>query len=458
MAKYEQLAQKILNDIDTGRLQAGDKMQSLRHFAKSHQISMSTAVSCYAELESRGIIQSRPKAGFYVTTTPKLQPLRWQSFQSISTSPKITEIVAAKPVTGPLGISMLHLDEATQKDLARSLKRATRKTARLLMQYPQGQGEPELREALANHFNQIGFSFHPDELIITAGCMDAVKIALSVCSKPGDTIAVSSPCYHGLLALLAASSLNVIEIPSCEDGIDLDQLEALLKQQSIQVGLFCTTHMNPQGLTLSTQQKQQLARLANHYQIPIIEDDVYLELSHNQHHPLPATYYDTQGYMLWCSSISKSISPSYRIGWCRPGRYYQAYAQKSMGIATLIQYTLADFIQSGSYTRHLKRACYQLHLRQQQYLTYLAQHLPNDCSVTQPEGGLVLWIDIPRLNSHTFSIAAYQAHLDIYTGPMFTLSSRYQHCLRINIGFPIEQKSVQTALKTFIQLITQNLK
>uniref|UniRef100_UPI001E305C0B aminotransferase class I/II-fold pyridoxal phosphate-dependent enzyme n=1 Tax=Vibrio hibernica TaxID=2587465 RepID=UPI001E305C0B len=111
------------------------------------------------------------------------------------------------------------------------------------------------------HFSHNGFGLNSDELVVTHGCIDAVKIALEACTKAGDTVAVSSPCYDGLLDLLSQLSLNILEIPSLKDGIDLVQLEEHLRLGTIQAGLFCTTHMNPQGITMSMRQKQQLANL-----------------------------------------------------------------------------------------------------------------------------------------------------------------------------------------------------
>lgn len=310
-------------------------------------------------------------------------------------------------------------------------------------------------QALASHFTHNGFPLNSDELVITHGCMDAVKTALQVCTQAGDTVAVSSPCYNGLLDLLSQLSLRIVEIPSLADGIDLDQFEKHLQQGNVQAGLFCTSHMNPQGITLSSTQKQRLAQLANQYQTPIIEDDVYLELPHRNQSPLPAAYYDDGGYILWCGSISKTLSPSYRLGWCRPGRYFMPYLKRALGVPTLIQYAIADFIESGAYNSHLKRTRYQLSQNKTQYLAYLSQHLPEGSRVTQPDGGLVLWIQVPNLNATELGKAAESQNLDIRIGPWFTESERYCDCLRINIGFAPEAETLEY-LERLMALIKQH--
>lgn len=470
MALYRQLAEKCIEDIQGGRLSTGDRMLSLRQFSRQHGISVSTAVSCYAELESQGWLVARPQAGFFIADQSHVVPTpRWQAFQSRVATPQRrcmsghgmeghrptahhTDKCRQDRLWGPLGTAHLALDKVTRQALERSLRRAMKRASHNLTRYPAAQGDPALLSALATHFTRTGFALKDEELVITHGCMDAVKIALEVCTRPGDTVAVSSPCYNGLLDLLSQLSLNVIEIPSCTEGIDLDQFEQHLDNGQLQAGLFCTTHMNPQGITLTPAQKQRLAYLANHYRVPVIEDDVYLELTHRVAPPLPAAYHDTEGFILWCGSVSKTLSPSYRLGWCRPGRFLAAYLERALGVPTLIQCAIADFIDSGAYASHLKRVRHQLTQLRAFYLNYLSKHLPAGSCVTQPQGGLVLWVEVPGLDARALGKAAVQQQLDIRIGPWFTESPRYRDCLRLNIGL-VPDEVIEKELARLMKLI-----
>ncbi|MCE0495542.1 aminotransferase-like domain-containing protein [Vibrio salinus] len=456
MAKYKQLTDKFINDINSGKLSVGEKMPSLRKLAKQHNISVSTAVRCYEELESQGWLVSRPQSGYFISSgSTNIQTPEWQTFTTqIQSCKRVRKKPRAQP--GPLGISRMELDGKSITALDASLRRAARKVQSKLTLYPEAQGELTLRNALASHFSQYGFPLGSEELVITNGCIEAVKSALKACTEPGDTVAISSPCYNGLLELLSELSLNILEIPSLNDGIDLDQLEQHLITGHISAGLFCTTHMNPQGITMSMIQKKRLAYLANHFQIPMIEDDVYLELAHHQNQPLPAAYYDTEGYIIWCGSVSKSLSPSYRLGWVRPGRYFQQYLTHTAEVSTLIQYLVADFIHSGAYTKHLRRSQYQLMLNKRDYISYLSHHLPSGSRITQPEGGLVLWVQIPDFDADLFGRKAFESKLCIRIGTLFTVSDRYRDCVRINIGFSMTH-NVKEQLDLLIMLIDQTI-
>lgn len=458
MSKYKNLASQFIKEIESGKLIEGSRMPSLRQLATQQSVSMSTAVSCYQELESQGWIHSRPQAGYYVAPrqyhhkTPN-----WAQFTS-----KVSRIEHSYAIhsslSGPLGVSSSAIDETAQLELERSFRRASKRIGNRLNAYPNTQGEPALRNALSVHFSKLGLHVNSEALVITSGCMPAIKSALESCTEIGDAIAISSPCFSGILDLLGKMGRKIVEIPSLDDGVDLQQLEQLLKRGVVSAGIFCTSHMNPQGITMSPQQKMKLAQLANQYRTPIIEDDVYLELSYGEHTPLPAKYYDNGGYILWCGSVSKSLSPSYRLGWCLPGRYIDEYRHQHtascFGVSLPIQLAVADFIETGQYAKQLKRRRTHLLKLRQEYQQYLGRHLPGNVKVSHPQGGMVLWLQIPNLDLTAFRRQLDTLNVDIRLGKLFSTLDLYDDCFRINIGYDLDD-NVKLELDKLITAIKQ---
>ncbi|WP_261884252.1 PLP-dependent aminotransferase family protein [Vibrio pelagius] len=443
MSLYKTLASQFVQEIEDGKLSEGSRMPSLRQLAKQQAVSMSTAVSCYQELESQGFIHSRPQAGYYISARSKKHNTpQWTQFVS-----KVSQVHQNFSIhslyNGPLGVSSTTIDDTALLELERSFRRSSKRLGSRLNHYPHTQGDPSLCDALSVHFSKLGIHINPQDLVITSGCMPAIKAALEACTQVGDAIAISSPCFSGILDLLGKMGRRIVEIPSIDEGIDLSQLELHLQQGSIKAGIFCTSHMNPQGITMSAQQKQKLAELANHYQVPMIEDDVYLELSYSEHTPLPAKYYDSNGYILWCGSISKSLSPSYRLGWCLPGRYTDSYRQQHsascFGVSLPIQLAVADFIESGNYAKQLKRRRTKLLSLRQSYLNYLSERLPSGVNISQPQGGMVLWLQVPKLNLEKFTKLIEKHKIDIRLGQLFSTLPLYNDCFRINIGFDLTE-------------------
>lgn len=278
--------------------------------------------------------------------------------------------------------------------------------------------------------------------MITNGCIDAVKTAIEVTTNPGDAIAISSPCFNGLIELLASLNRKAIEIPCFDAQLDLIQLERHLKEKTIKACLFNSNHINPQGISFSAQQKQKLAELAQKYQTPIIEDDIYLELSHSSITPLPIKHWDKSGWVLWCGSISKTISPSYRLGWCEPGSFFDKYllnrSIRNYGVNLVVQNMLYEFIYSGQYAKHLKKLKIKLNQNVRDYHNVLSQHLPKQARISTPQGGLVIWIQVPNLNSKTLLLEAIKHKVYFRVGNEFSTLDLYKDCLRINIGWAIK--------------------
>lgn len=461
---YKDLANQCINDIESGKLLPHSRMPSLRNFKTQHNISMTSALNCYQYLESLGWIISRPQSGYFVCqqSLNNQQP-EFIEFKSKTSDPSLaTNQSSYSPIIheiGPLGYARLNSTILPINALQHSFRRALKRQSGNISFYPDPKGEKVLRNGLSTHFTHYDFHFSSAQLIIANGCMDAIQTALEITTNIGDAVAISSPCYSGLLDMLNLLSRKVVEIPSTDQGIDLQQLEKQMQQGNIKAGLFCTSHMNPQGISMSAQQKQQLAHLAETYQIPIIEDDVYLEISHDKIVPLPAKHWDKQGYILWCGSVSKTLAAGYRLGWCLPGRYYQQYLTRrrycNQGVNSPTQLAIADFINNGEYARHLKKLRFNLHTQKRDYLHYLRQHLPASSKISEPHGGLVLWIQIPNLDTQVLFEQAIQAQIDLRVGKHFTTLNLYNDCFRINIGYELDQKSDKNlSPRTELQILT----
>lgn len=467
--RYKKLAEQIISDIQSTRLTAGQRMPSLRRLAEQSSVSMTTALNCYRLLEVQGWVTARPQSGYYVSAIPTHgetpEPVQFRSrVTAIRTNRQWRDDTSG--FSGPFGISQLAPDLLPTTELQRSLKRAMHLLGNEFLQYADPQGITFLRRALSGHYALAGFPVAADELVISNGCIDAVRTALEVTTKPGDGVAISSPCFNGLLELLAELGRKVVEIPCLGNGLDLIQLEQHLSRNELGACLFSSSHMNPHGTCLSVEQKQALAELANRYRVPIIEDDIYGDLSYGGQPELPVKYWDRGGYVLWCSSVSKTLAAGLRLGWCWPGRYQKAYLRRahisSLACNSLLQHGLADFIHSGQYLKHLKRVRTELFSRASNYRKLLLEHLPEGAAVSHPKGGMVLWVQVPTLDSARLSDAARDQGLDIRRGALFSSRGLYKNCFRLNTGWSLAQvhdqeRSIEQALLQICELTKETI-
>ena len=455
-AKYVTIARQVIANIEQGTIEVNSKLPSLRTFCQLHHISMTTSLACYRYLEQHEYIISEPKKGYYVQApsfTKKV--INFPSFQStVTTNITRQELLVAEKDKSSLATAQLDAKLIDENLLKRSLKAIT-KQADFALHYDEVQGSERLRHKLSQHFNKQGFLCPHDELVITHGCLDAVLIALECVSKPADVIAITSPCYSGLIDLLAILNRSILEIPSTANGIELVQLEQAMKENKITACLLTANHQNPTGHSLSNQQKQEVVELATKYSIPIIEDDVFRELSHQRTIPLPLKYFDQEGWVIWCSSISKTLAPGLRLGWCLPGRFKNTFIQQRM-VRTLghnmpIQLALADYISNGYYETHIKRVNRTLAVHCADYIEFLHHNLPPLSEVFIPSGGLVLWVKIPNVNTDKLAVMLQKQHVHIKPGNLFSTTSLYQDCVRLNIG-QIPNKRIYSQLALLCKL------
>jgi DNA-binding transcriptional MocR family regulator len=449
----------IISDITCGRLTVGQKMPAIRKFSRIHNVSNTTTIHCYQNLQELGWLHAKPQSGYFVTQPfGKGKRPHFPPFISKVSRPKNSSQIE-EAHNSPFYLSLISPELIPFDVLNRCTRQGNNRNQHLSHLYPEYQGMKSLRKLLSQHFSDQYFPLEADKLVITNGCIDAVKTAIEVTTQPGDTVAISSPCFNGLIELLANLNRTVIEIPCSNSQLDLKQLERHLSNKTIKACLFCSNHINPQGISLSAQQKQKLAELAEKYQTPIIEDDIYLELSHNNTTPLPIKYWDKSGWVLWCNSISKTISPSYRIGWCDPGRYFQQYLTnrsiQHFGVNQIVQNTLFEFIYSGQYSKHLKKIRLKLNQNARDYHSLLSEHLPKLARISAPEGGLVIWIQVPQLNSQSLLKEAIKEEIYFRAGNEFSTIGLYKDCLRINVGWAIHGPTkLSEEAKHYQQLIT----
>lgn len=462
MVAYKRLAQQVEIQITDETRQPGDKMPSLRHFAQQQSVSMTTAIRCYEYLQDRGYLTARAKSGFYVSLPLKAdKTIEFIQFNSEVTS--LTQTLSSpysslkNARNSPFGTAQLSPELLPAEQLQRCINRVMRKQNNSQFLYGDPQGSQTLRQTLAIHFSKLGFTIQPQQLMITSGCIDAVTLALEAVSKPGDTIAITSPCYNGLLELLSLLNRQVIELPSTPEGLDLDQLQKLANAGMIKACLITANHQNPTGHCLSVEQKQWLAEFAQRMEVPIIEDDVFGELSHQGPMPLPIKAWDQHGWVIWCSSVSKSLAPGLRLGWCHGGRFLSDMVEqqmvRTMGINQPLQEGLAEFINSGHYARHLGHIKNQLLQQTHQYRRYLTEHLPSSTAISNPFGGMVLWIHVPGLDAKQLAQSCESSQIAIRSGCAFSSRGLYPDHFRLNIGWPLDEV-IKGQLDKLISLIT----
>lgn len=452
--RYRFLAEEIEQKIMNGTYQPGERLPSIRKLHKQSNLSISTIYHAYMELESMGLVEARPKSGYYVNPLA-LQNLKAPRFKKVSFPPKkvrlssmMNSVISAisNPYLLPLGSTVADSELMPFKHFSRILKDLSHADVKSMISYSLSEGLPELRRQIALRTVGVLEGITPEDIIITNGCMEAVALSLLAIARPGDTIAIETPTNFGFLQLLQELGLLVMEVPADPRyGVDLDELENIFRRNSIKACLLIPNFHNPLGAFMPDDHKIRLIQLINEYEIPVIEDDISSELHFERKHPMPLKSFDQEDRVITCSSFSKTLAPGLRIGWVIPGKRLMEKIQNlkaatTVSTSTLDQYLVSKYLAEGAFERHLRRL--RTTLKKQVVRTALAiqKHFPSGTRLAIPDGGTLLWVELPpQVAGLKVYRKALDHHIAIIPGVVCSNSRQFENFIQMSCGSPFTE-------------------
>ena len=457
---YEQLAEAIETRIREGQLRPGERLPSVRQTCQNVQVSPATVFQAYDLLESRGLIEAKPRSGYYVRQPARRSPTQAEAapVTARSTEVAISELVFE--VLGstrdadvvPLGSAFPSPTLFPLDRLARCGARAMRHLAPQALTAELTVGNARLRDALRTRYMRHGMALNPDEPVITNGAMEALNLCLQAVTRPGDVVAVESPTFYAALQALERLHLRAVEVPTDpRHGVDPEGLAEVLRTHRVAACWLMPSFQNPLGALMPPARRQAIVRLLAREGVPLVEDDVYGELFHGATRPLPLKAFDKEGLVLHCSSFSKCLAPGYRVGWAAPGRFaLQVQRLKMMSsLATAVpsQLALAEFIEQGGLDRHLRQLRLTLGANLAAVREMVLRHFPAGTRVSQPQGGYFLWLQLPEsVDALALHQRALAQGISTAPGVLFSADRRFGHALRLNAGHP-EDRRVARAIR-----------
>ncbi len=463
---YEEVAARIGGMIEKGTYRPGERIPSIRNLSRQMRVSINTVMQAYANLENAGVVEARPQSGYYVRSRllePEARPAKRKAREHLAPNPVTLSDITFQVMRNISNLSLVPLGGGTPNPdllpidkLNRMLATESRRFRIQSILNTETAGAKRLRMQIARRSLDSGCSLSPEDIVITSGCREAVTLALQAVCRPGDTVAVASPVYYTFLHTIQWLGLKVLEIPSDpREGMILEVLSYAIRQNPVHACIVISNFNNPLGSLMPDEKKQELAALLAKHEIPLIEDDVYGDLCFGPARPRTAKAYDEKGLVLLCSSFSKTLAPGYRIGWIVPGRFQQKVERQKalLNIATAspIQLAVAEFLANGGYDHHIRRIR-RIYARQvAQMRDAVGRHFPQGTRVTRPEGGFVLWVEMPEeVNALSLYEEALLKGISVAPGPIFTTGGKFRNCVRLNAAFWSER--IEQALETLGEL------
>jgi DNA-binding transcriptional MocR family regulator len=467
---YLALANALEIQVRANVFRPGDRLPSVRSLCRDHRLSLETVLHSLRVLEDRGLVEARPRSGFYIKLRHRLpepltQPLRLEAspvevsklrYQAFS-------IGRSKEVI-PLSVAVPSSEILPTAKLGRMISAIARSASAEVVNYAEPAGHHKLRQQLARRSSDWGCLMKPEDFIVTNGTAEAIALALRTVCPPNSAVLVESPTYYGILEMIENLGLRVVELPTDpQTGVSPDDIERSIQSvPKIGACLLVTNYSNPLGCTMSVEKKKNLVSILAKYQVPLIEDDIYGDLCPpGDRRPVTSKAFDTENLVLLCSSISKTLAPGLRVGWIAPGRFrdqvLQLKTNQTLACPTITQLAIAEFLEHGSYDAHLRKIRRFFSNQLQLFSSAIAQYFPSPIRVSRPQGGFVLWIEFEaKLDTTKLAARALNRHqIAIAPGCIFSANGRnFRNCMRISCGHPYSDRMEQ-AIRTLAALVRE---
>lgn len=451
---FRQIERQLREAIEHGHYPPGTRLPATRQLAESLGVSRITVKNAYAELASDGLIGPREGSGTYVlapvwpaSPTPlTIAAEDWPLWQQEALARLPARSVAAEPAgpAHPAPIAFTGAGDARLfpvQEFMHALNGVIRHGGRDVLAYGSLDAPcPALCHTIALMLANNGIRCEDDEVLLTSGSQQALALICQALLQRGDAVLVEQPTYDLALDLFRTLGLKPIGVPMDAEGMITDELERLLQQHRPRLLYTMPNFQNPSGACLSGERRRHLLKLADRYNLPVVEDDYAGDLRYEGRSQPTLRQLDPGGRVIHVGSFSKMLMPGLRVGFLvarGPIREVLARCKQVTDLTSspLLLHGLARFMSLGRYQAHLRRAGRAYRERRNALLSSLATRLP-DWSVSPPQGGLFAWLRLP--DSLDADALLAQARI---SGVLFAPGGRFfinpeqgRHFIRLNFA------------------------
>jgi DNA-binding transcriptional MocR family regulator len=430
----------------------GGRLPSTRSIGRDLAVGPVTVQRALQRLVAQGLVETRPGIGTFVSARPALgrADTGWQDValggHPVDVGPLRTMLESGVP--GVLQMGAGHLDESLRADtrLAQAMARAARRPG--VWGTPPTRGVPELRDWFAGHLGVAR-----EDVLITSAGQAALSAVLRASARPGESVLFATPAYPGVLAIARSAGLTPVGVPTDADGLRVDLLEEAMDRSRARVLYVQPTYANPDGSVLSADRRTTLLDIAHRHNLVVVEDDWARWLGHGSAVPSPLQTDDRNGHVVTICSLSKTTAPSLRVGAVAArgplaARIADLRVVDDFFVSGPLQHTAIDLVTAPFWRGHVRAVAAALRSRCAALGGALRAVLPDDTRLTNPSGGISLWLELPAGVSDT-AVAREAAVRRLYVlpGSHYHLTPTSHDHLRLSFAALPEKDAAEAATR-----------
>lgn len=435
---YIQVYEAIKNLIENGAFKSDEKLPPIREFAKRLEVNNVTIVSAYRLLEQKGYVYSKVGSGTFVRGVKTFDDNKIDDERELNAFNKSNETVKInlssmnpEPELFPVDDFKEALDEVLDRDRG------------LAFAYQESQGYYPLRESIREYLKSNNVPCDFNNIHVISGAQQGIDIISKSLLSFNDSIIVESPTYTGAVAAFKSRGASIIEVPIDVDGINIKELEYVLKSCNPKFIYIMSNFQNPTGTSYSNSKKLQLLYLAQKYNTYILEDDYLSELKFYGEKSTPIKAMDANDRVIYLKSFSKLFMPGIRLAFLvTPSSITKKVSSvkynTDISTSSLIQRAFDLYLRKGKWHSHLSKLC-SIYKNRYDALLYNLKNELYFAQFKEPYGGIHIWVKTD-VNSLILSSAAKQKGLLISPGRIFYMDERDTEYFRLSFAAADEEK------------------
>lgn len=407
---YLQIANQLIALIRQGTIQPGARLPPGRKMADLLKLHRKTIIAAYEELVSQNWAQTQPRRG--ITVSNDLPVTKPRNFAAISANGYSSKKLVAIPMRAEILTSShvghrfrLSINDgypdhriAPVESLLREYKSIINFSRRRKFSGPADPaGLRLLREVLASFISETrGLQLNADNLMITRGAQMSIYLASQLLIKPGAVVLAGEPNYHLADATFKTLGAKLVRVPVDENGMDIGWISKYCLKRVPDLIYIIPHHHHPTTVTLTAARRMALLNLTTRYRIPVIEDDYDFDFHYSSSPILPLASSDHDGLVVYIGSLTKTLSPGFRVGYMIGTESFIQLASKFRRLVDIrgdhaLEEALAHLFRNGDMQRHLKKSVKLYHQRRDIFASLLNAKLGNRIQFKTPSGGLAFW-------------------------------------------------------------------
>ena len=449
---YQQIAQAIIEQVRLGRLAPGDRLPPTRDLADQLDVTRSTVIAAYQDLEARGrvashvgkgtFVQGRPAGGASSQTAEDPTPASQAAGHRPVSREELRRLVRMMDRPGLISLAsgIPALDTFPVERLRRALDTVLKRQGAAALQYDSPEGYWPLRERIAAYLDRLGAVVHPAEVLITSGTQQGAALVARVLLRQGDVVLLDQPTYAGALDAFEAAGARPVGVPADDEGILPEALDGLARKLRPRLLYLVPACQGPAARQLPADRRRRVLDLARQHGFTVVEDDSFRELRYAGRPEPPLRALDDSDHVIHLGSFSKTLAPGLRVGYVVAGGAWlddlaEAKQTADLHTSTLIQRAVDVYLDSGDLEAQMRRTREVSGQRREAMMNALRRHLPPEVEWWEPEAGPFLWLRFPPdVTAVAASVAAVERGVAFGIGAGFAPDRLDRGLARLNFA------------------------